>query len=250
MARAARWCRRPAGRSDGPGTGGRGRDRLRRMQLVLRAVPLAKPMTEYKLNSGFGYRRDPLNRRSAMHTGQDFGGPRQRRGAGDGPWRGDRGGPFRCLRHHGGDRPRHGPRDAIRAPAQGAGSGRPEGGPARPGRGHGANRPRHWPTPALRDPPRRPSRSIPLRSSRPAASSCSSPAAEAPPTSTIDASAALPQHPPILMGNARLSFVGEPFQHDVFVSYAHAERETDEPTDPRLEPAARRAAARAAGAAP
>ena len=50
-------------------------DRLRRVQLALRSVPLAKPMTEYKLNSGFGYRRDPLNRRSAMHTGQDFGGP-------------------------------------------------------------------------------------------------------------------------------------------------------------------------------
>ena len=50
-------------------------DRLRRVQLALRSVPLAKPMTEYKLNSGFGYRRDPLNRRGAMHTGQDFGGP-------------------------------------------------------------------------------------------------------------------------------------------------------------------------------
>jgi hypothetical protein len=31
-----------------------------------------------------------------------------------------------------------------------------------------------------------------------------------------------------LLGNARVSFVGAPFQHDVFVSYAHAERETDE----------------------
>ena len=39
----------------------------------------------------------------------------------------------------------------------------------------------------------------------------------------------MPQHPPILMGNAALSFVGEPFDHDVFVSYAHAERETDSP---------------------
>ena len=33
-------------------------------------------MTEYKLNSGFGYRRDPLRRRGAVHTGLDFGGPR------------------------------------------------------------------------------------------------------------------------------------------------------------------------------
>ena len=47
-------------------------------------------------------------------------------------------------------------------------------------------------------------------------------------TTAIDATAAMPQHPRIVVGNAALSFVGEPFQHDVFVSYAHAERETDE----------------------
>jgi murein DD-endopeptidase MepM/ murein hydrolase activator NlpD len=51
-------------------------DRLRRMQSVLLAMPLAAPMTEYKLNSGFGYRRDPFRRRGAVHTGLDFGGPR------------------------------------------------------------------------------------------------------------------------------------------------------------------------------
>ena len=51
-------------------------DRLRRMQSVLLAMPLAAPMTEYKLNSGFGYRRDPFRRRGAIHTGLDFGGPR------------------------------------------------------------------------------------------------------------------------------------------------------------------------------
>jgi murein DD-endopeptidase MepM/ murein hydrolase activator NlpD len=50
--------------------------RLRRMESVLLAVPLAAPMGEYKLNSGFGYRRDPFRRRGAMHTGLDFGGPR------------------------------------------------------------------------------------------------------------------------------------------------------------------------------
>jgi murein DD-endopeptidase MepM/ murein hydrolase activator NlpD len=50
-------------------------DRVRRMQRVLLAIPLAAPMTEYKLNSGFGYRRDPFRRRGAMHTGLDFGGP-------------------------------------------------------------------------------------------------------------------------------------------------------------------------------
>ncbi len=51
-------------------------DRVRRMQSVLVAMPLAAPMTEYKLNSGFGYRRDPFRRRGAIHTGLDFGGPR------------------------------------------------------------------------------------------------------------------------------------------------------------------------------
>lgn len=51
-------------------------DRLRRMESVLLAMPLAAPMTEYKLNSGFGYRRDPFRRRGAVHTGLDFGGPR------------------------------------------------------------------------------------------------------------------------------------------------------------------------------
>jgi murein DD-endopeptidase MepM/ murein hydrolase activator NlpD len=51
-------------------------DRVRRMQSVLLAMPLAAPLTEYKLNSGFGYRRDPFRRRGAIHTGLDFGGPR------------------------------------------------------------------------------------------------------------------------------------------------------------------------------
>ena len=51
-------------------------DRLRRMESVLLAMPLAAPMAEYKLNSGFGYRRDPFRKRGAMHTGLDFGGAR------------------------------------------------------------------------------------------------------------------------------------------------------------------------------
>jgi murein DD-endopeptidase MepM/ murein hydrolase activator NlpD len=50
--------------------------RLRRMESVLAAMPIAAPMGEYKLNSGFGYRRDPFRKRGAMHTGLDFGGPR------------------------------------------------------------------------------------------------------------------------------------------------------------------------------
>ena len=51
-------------------------DRLRRMQNVLLAVPLASPLTEYEVNSGFGYRRDPIRRRGALHTGMDLGSTR------------------------------------------------------------------------------------------------------------------------------------------------------------------------------
>lgn len=51
-------------------------NRVRRMQNVLLAMPLAAPMIEYKLNSGFGFRRDPFRRRGAVHTGLDFGGSR------------------------------------------------------------------------------------------------------------------------------------------------------------------------------
>jgi murein DD-endopeptidase MepM/ murein hydrolase activator NlpD len=50
--------------------------RLRDVQLLLRSVPLAAPMADYKINSRFGYRRDPMRRRAAMHTGIDFVGPR------------------------------------------------------------------------------------------------------------------------------------------------------------------------------
>ncbi|MFL5332234.1 MAG: M23 family metallopeptidase [Geminicoccaceae bacterium] len=51
-------------------------DRLRRMQNVLLAVPLASPMAEYEVNSGFGYRSDPIRGRGALHTGMDLGGTR------------------------------------------------------------------------------------------------------------------------------------------------------------------------------
>ena len=51
-------------------------DRLRRMQNVLVAMPLAAPLAEYEVNSGFGYRRDPMRRRGALHTGMDLGGTR------------------------------------------------------------------------------------------------------------------------------------------------------------------------------
>ena len=44
-------------------------------QLVL-ALPLSAPLEHYEINSDFGYRKDPINGRSALHTGLDFGAPR------------------------------------------------------------------------------------------------------------------------------------------------------------------------------
>lgn len=51
-------------------------ERLQRVQKLLAMVPLAAPMASYQLTSGFGPRRDPFTREGAMHTGLDFGGPR------------------------------------------------------------------------------------------------------------------------------------------------------------------------------
>jgi murein DD-endopeptidase MepM/ murein hydrolase activator NlpD len=51
-------------------------ERLQRVSHLIELVPLASPMETYRLTSGFGLRRDPLNRRRAVHEGQDFGGPR------------------------------------------------------------------------------------------------------------------------------------------------------------------------------
>lgn len=51
---------------------------LKRMSLlsdVLETLPLAQPMTNYKLTSGYGVRVDPFRRRFARHEGLDFSGP-------------------------------------------------------------------------------------------------------------------------------------------------------------------------------
>lgn len=53
-----------------------GIERLQRVRRLIAAAPLAAPMETYRLNSGFGYRRDPFTRKGAVHEGQDFGGPR------------------------------------------------------------------------------------------------------------------------------------------------------------------------------
>lgn len=47
-------------------------DRLRR---ALKVLPLAAPLDGYTVSSGFGRRKDPLNRRRAIHTGVDLLAP-------------------------------------------------------------------------------------------------------------------------------------------------------------------------------
>ncbi len=50
-------------------------DRWSALQGLVRALPLAAPMNQYRLTSGFGVRRDPINGRKARHDGLDFAGP-------------------------------------------------------------------------------------------------------------------------------------------------------------------------------
>lgn len=46
------------------------------MKAAMQRLPLAVPIHgEYELNSGFGGRADPINHRSAIHEGLDFGAP-------------------------------------------------------------------------------------------------------------------------------------------------------------------------------
>jgi hypothetical protein len=45
------------------------------LQKALRSLPLTAPLAQYQLESGFGVRRDPFNRRRSMHTGLDFSAP-------------------------------------------------------------------------------------------------------------------------------------------------------------------------------
>jgi len=46
------------------------------LQQLVTHLPLAAPLEHYEINSDFGYRRDPINGRSALHSGIDFGAPR------------------------------------------------------------------------------------------------------------------------------------------------------------------------------
>ena len=45
------------------------------LQFILTRLPLASPMKSFYLNSRYGKRRDPLNKRWAMHYGIDLDGP-------------------------------------------------------------------------------------------------------------------------------------------------------------------------------
>jgi murein DD-endopeptidase MepM/ murein hydrolase activator NlpD len=50
-------------------------DRWEVLHQVARALPLAAPLTQFSVSSGFGPRRDPLNGRAALHQGLDLGAP-------------------------------------------------------------------------------------------------------------------------------------------------------------------------------
>lgn len=51
-------------------------DRWSGIKAVMRKMPLGEPLHEdYDLNSGFGTRNDPLNRRTGVHEGVDLGAP-------------------------------------------------------------------------------------------------------------------------------------------------------------------------------
>lgn len=45
------------------------------LQGIMKRIPLAPPLNAYYVTSGFGKRRDPINRRWAAHYGLDLGGP-------------------------------------------------------------------------------------------------------------------------------------------------------------------------------
>jgi murein DD-endopeptidase MepM/ murein hydrolase activator NlpD len=52
-------------------------ERASELQNILTRLPLTSPMKSFYLNSTFGKRRDPLNKRWAMHYGIDLDGPLQ-----------------------------------------------------------------------------------------------------------------------------------------------------------------------------
>ncbi len=51
-------------------------ERINLMRVAVDLLPFGQPVTGARKTSGFGVRRDPIRRRSAMHTGVDFAAPR------------------------------------------------------------------------------------------------------------------------------------------------------------------------------
>lgn len=51
--------------------------RWEQLRDVYLSIPLVAPMKDYYFTSGFGRRKDPINRRWAMHAGLDMAGPRK-----------------------------------------------------------------------------------------------------------------------------------------------------------------------------
>ena len=49
--------------------------RMSALELALEGVPRVVPAADQRITSAFGFRRDPFNRRAAMHNGIDFKGP-------------------------------------------------------------------------------------------------------------------------------------------------------------------------------
>ncbi|MGE0753977.1 MAG: M23 family metallopeptidase [Alphaproteobacteria bacterium] len=50
-------------------------DELSTLRQIVDGMPLAQPMKNARMNSGFGRRIDPFSRRMAFHSGVDFSGP-------------------------------------------------------------------------------------------------------------------------------------------------------------------------------
>lgn len=46
------------------------------LENIADSLPLKRPMKDFYVSSGFGYREDPITKRKALHRGQDFVGPR------------------------------------------------------------------------------------------------------------------------------------------------------------------------------
>jgi murein DD-endopeptidase MepM/ murein hydrolase activator NlpD len=51
-------------------------DRWDALQRLVAALPTATPLEHFEITSDYGYRRDPINGRSAVHSGVDFAAPR------------------------------------------------------------------------------------------------------------------------------------------------------------------------------